>query len=165
MPTDRAWLAPPTGGEAVPAARFEGDPLAAAWLPDEPLAAAWMQYVKDTRVPDASPPPAPTRAVIDGGELRWEAEADPQSGLAAFRIERDGRPLVTVPEKGANPVGRPLFQNLQYSDTPSLPLVPMRYVDTTAQPGTAHEYRIRAVNTLGLESAPSAPATPVAAAR
>jgi len=165
MPTDRAWLAPPTGVEAVPAARFDGDPLAAAWLPDEPLAAAWMQYVKDTRVPDASPPPVPTRAVIDGAELRWDAEADPESGLAAFRIERDGRPLVTVPEKGANPFGRPLFQNLQYSDTPSLPLVPMRYVDTTAQPGTAHEYRIRAVNTLGLESAPSAPATPVTAAR
>jgi len=165
MPTDRAWLAPPTGGEAVPAARFEGDALAAAWLADEAVARAWMHYVRDTRVPDDSPPPAPTRAVVDGGELRWEAEADPESGLAAFRIERDGEPLATLPEKGANPFGRPLFQNLQYSDTPSLPLVPMRYVDATARPGVVHEYRIRSVNTLGLESAPSGPATPVAAGR
>ena len=35
MPTDKAWLAPPTGSEAVPAAKFTGEPLKAAWLPNE----------------------------------------------------------------------------------------------------------------------------------
>src|SRR5207248_7122921 len=32
MPADRAWLAPVLGGEALPAARYKGDPLKAAWL-------------------------------------------------------------------------------------------------------------------------------------
>ena len=50
MPTDKAWLAPSTGGEAVPAAKFTGEPLKAAWLPNEAIAKAWMEYVKDTKV-------------------------------------------------------------------------------------------------------------------
>ena len=159
MPAAAAWLAPPLGGEAKPAAGFTGDPLELGWLPDASIAAAWTSYVKDTAVPDTTPPPAPARATVEGNAVRWEAEADPQSGLAFFRIERDGKPLATVPEKPANPFGRPLFQNLLYSDTPSLPLAAMRYVDTTADPAARHEYRIRAVNTVGLESPPSPPAT------
>src|SRR5690348_7801320 len=41
MPTQDAWLAPITGGEAVPAAKFGGDALKAAWLPNESVARAW----------------------------------------------------------------------------------------------------------------------------
>ena len=66
-----------------------------------------------------------------------------------------------MPEKDANPFGRPLFQGLQYSDTPVQPLVPMRYADTNAAPGRTHVYRVIAVNTAGLQSAPSAPAAAV----
>src|SRR6266404_2065380 len=44
MPTDQAWFAPATGSEAVPAAKFAGDPLTAAWLPNEAIAKAWMHY-------------------------------------------------------------------------------------------------------------------------
>ena len=40
MPTDSAWLASPTGFEAIPAAKFDGDPLKAAWLPNEAVARA-----------------------------------------------------------------------------------------------------------------------------
>src|SRR5450759_2107537 len=42
MPTGRAWLATPGGFEAVPAAKFAGDPLKAAWLPNEAISRAWM---------------------------------------------------------------------------------------------------------------------------
>jgi poly(3-hydroxybutyrate) depolymerase len=164
-PAAAAWLAPPLGGEPVAAADFKGDARAAGWLPDAAVAAAWAAYVKDTAVPDTTPPPAPVRPVVKGAEIRWDAEADPESGLAAFRIERDGRPLATVPEKPTNPFGRPLFQNLLYSDTPALPLAVMRYVDATADPAARHEYRIRAVNTAGLESPPSPPATAAAEKR
>ncbi|MFM1748808.1 MAG: hypothetical protein RLZZ188_2474, partial [Verrucomicrobiota bacterium] len=51
-----------------------------------------------------------------------------------------------------NPFGRPLFQSLQYSDTPALPLAEMRFTDTTVQPGRKHRYRVIAVNTAGLKS-------------
>src|SRR5262249_686735 len=74
MPTDRAWLAPPTGSEAVPAEKFSGEPLKAAWLPNEALAKAWMEYVKDTKVSDTTPPPAPTAVRVQGNKVTWEAE-------------------------------------------------------------------------------------------
>jgi hypothetical protein len=152
MPTGDAWLAHPTGREAVPAAQFAGDRRKASWLPNESIAHSWMQYVKDTAVSDSTPPAPPTNVRVRGNELSWEAEADLESGLARFVIERDGQFLANVPEQGKNPFGRPVFQNLQYSDTPTQPLVPMRFVDTTAESGGKHTYRVIAVNTVGLKS-------------
>jgi pimeloyl-ACP methyl ester carboxylesterase len=152
MPPDGAWLAPVTGSEAVPGATFSGDPLEAAWLPHERFARAWMQYIKDTAVTDTTPPPAPTNLRVTGNELTWEAEADLESGLAGFIIERDGQILAYLPEQGKNPFGRPIFQNLQYSDTPTQPLVAMRFTDTKAEPGKVHVYCVIAVNTVGLKS-------------
>ncbi len=154
MPTDVAWLAPVTGTEAVPAASFTDDPLKAGWLPNGAVARKWMQYVKDTAVTDTTPPPAPTNLRVMGNELTWDADADLESGLARFIVERDGEFLANVPDKSKNPFGRPLFQNLQYSDTPTQPLVPMRYKDDEANPGKPHTYRVISVNTVGLKSVP-----------
>ena len=156
MPTDQVWLAPITGSEAQPMAKFSGEPLKAAWLPNEAIAKSWMQYVKDTLVSDSTLPSAPTNLQVKGNELNWEAEADLESGLASFIIERDGKFLANLPETGKNPFGRPIFQNLQYSDTPSQPLVPMKYIDTKAEAGKKHIYRVITVNTAGLKSKPSA---------
>ncbi|MFO0875888.1 MAG: hypothetical protein U0840_00675 [Gemmataceae bacterium] len=161
MPKESVWLALPRGTEAVPAASFTGDPLQASWLPGETVARSWMEYVKDTQVKDTTPPPAPVGVHLTGTTLTWEAEADLESGLAAFLVERDGEVIATVPERGKNPFGRPIFQNLQYSDTPTQPLVPMRFVDAKAAPGSKHTYRVIAVNTVGLKSKPS-PAARVA---
>jgi pimeloyl-ACP methyl ester carboxylesterase len=152
MPTESAWLAPITGVEAVPSAKYPGDPLKAAWLPSEAIAKAWMQYVKDTAVADTTPPPAPTKVRVNGNELSWEAEADLESGLAGFIIERDGKELARLPNQGKNPFGRPVFQNLQYSDTPTQPLVKMQYKDNTAEPGKKYSYRVSSLNTVGLKS-------------
>jgi pimeloyl-ACP methyl ester carboxylesterase len=160
MPTQSAWLAEPTGQTAVPAARLAGDALQAGWLPNAAIAQAWMEYVKDTAVDDETPPPAPTNVRVRGGEITWEADADLESGLASFVIERDGQRLAQVPEHGKNPFGRPIFQNLQYSDTPTQPLVPLRFVDATAEAGQEHVYRVIAVNTVGLKSPPAASSTP-----
>lgn len=155
MRTDQAWLASPTGFQAVPASKFEGDPLKAAWLPNEALAKGWMEYVKDTGVSDATPPPAPVNLKVEGNKLSWTAEADLQSGLARFIIVRDGRFLANVPEQDGNRFGRPIFQNLQYSDTPTQPLVPMAFTDAKAEPGRKHTYWVIAVNTVGLKSKPA----------
>ena len=157
MPAAEAWIAPLHTGETnvlapVPAAQFAGAKEKSVWLPNAAIAQAWTQYVKDSAVPDVTPPPAPTNLVVKGNELSWEAEADLESGLAHFIIERDGQFLAKVPEPGKNPFGRPIFQNLQYSDTPTQPLVPMRFTDTKAEPGKTHQYRVIAVNTVGLKS-------------
>jgi hypothetical protein len=158
MPIEDGYLAESTGSKAVPAANFAGDPLKAAWLPNASIAQAWMQYVKDTAVADTTSPPAPTNVRVTGNELSWEAEADLESGLASFVVERDGQFLANVPEKDKNPFGRSIFQNLQYSDTPTQPLVSLRFTDLTAKPGDKHTYRVIAVNTMGLKSKPSADA-------
>jgi hypothetical protein len=100
-------------------------------------------------------PPAPTNVRVIGNELTWDAEADLESGLAGFIIERDGEFLANVPDQGKNPFGRPLFQNLQYSDTPTQPLVPMRYIDKQAVASKKHIYRVIAVNTVRLKSPPA----------
>jgi len=156
IPTDGIWLARPTGDQAYPTAKFEGDPLKAAWLPNETVARTWMQYVKDSAVADTTPPPAPTALRVKGNKLTWEADADLESGLAHFIIERDGEFLANVPEQNTNPFGRPLFQNLQYSDTPTQPLVTMHFTDTKPVPSSEHVYRVITVNTVGLKSKPSA---------
>jgi len=159
MPTDKAWLANPTGFEAYPATKYDGDPLRAAWFPNANVARGWMQYVKDTAVVDTTPPPAPTNLQVTGNQLRWQVQADLESGLAHFIIERDGRFLANLPEKGKNPFGRPLFQNLLYSDTPTQPLASLQFTDTNAKPGTRYTYRVIAVNTVGLKSKPSSKST------
>jgi pimeloyl-ACP methyl ester carboxylesterase len=155
MPTEHSWLAPIAGFEAVAAESYDGDPLRAAWLPNEVVARAWTQYVKDTNLTDTTPPPAPTNVRMHSNLLRWDAEADVESGLAGFIIERDGEFLANVPEQGKNPFGRPIFQNLQYSDTPTQPLVPLHFIDENADPGKQHVYRVIAVNTVGLKSTPT----------
>ena len=157
MSTQVAWIAPLHLGEAdviapVLAAKFTGAIEKSVWLPNEAIAHAWTQYEKDTAVTDATPPPAPTNLRVDGNKLTWEADADLESGLASFIIERDGQLLANVPEQGKNPFGRPIFQNLQYSDTPTQPLVQMQFTDTKAEAGKTHRYRVIAVNTVGLKS-------------
>lgn len=157
IPTQTAWIAPLHLGEAeviapVLAANFTGAIEQSVWLPNEAIAQAWTQYEKDTAVTDTTPPPAPMNLRVDGNKLTWEADADVESGLASFIIERDGQFLANVPELGKNPFGRPIFQNLQYSDTPTQPLAQMQFADTKAEAGKTHRYRVIAVNTVGLKS-------------
>jgi len=152
MPTSGAHLAALLSTEAVPEAKFNSDAKTAVWLPNEDIAKAWMHYVKDTAIPDITAPPAPTELQVSGNVLTWAAEADLESGLAHFIIERDGQQIATVPEKPANPFGRPIFQGLQYSDTPNSPLVKMTFTDSLTEAGKKHKYRVITVNTVGLKS-------------
>jgi hypothetical protein len=154
------WLAPLLGDTAEPAASYAGNKAEAVWLPNERVAQAWGEYVKTGGTSDTTPPSAPRDVKVsvnaDGKtELTWRADADFESGLQAFVIERDGQPLAQVPEKPVGRFGRPLFQSMSYHDTPERPLPEMRYVDASATPGQRHNYRVIAVNSVGLKSEPS----------
>jgi pimeloyl-ACP methyl ester carboxylesterase len=154
---ENAWLAPLYLRESnlvapVPAVQFNTAKEKSVWFINERVAKAWTEYVNDTAVSDPSPPPPPTHIKVVGNELTWRAEADLESGIAHFIIERDGKFIARVPAESKNPFGRPIFQNLQYSDTPTQPLVAMTYVDTKAEPGKQHQYRVLSVNTVGLQS-------------
>ena len=85
-------------------------------------------------------------------KLTWTAQADLESGLAYFVIQRDGKFLAKVPESDEHTQGRPLFQSLYIGDTPRQPLPEMTFTDATAHDGCKHSYRVIAVNTVGLES-------------
>jgi len=160
-PTDTAWLAPLLGDTAQPATLFTGDSSTAVWLPNERIAKDWMAYVKDTAIPDSTPPPAPTNVrVTANGELSWNAGADLESGIAGFIIERDGQEIARLPEKPTATLGRQDFQKNSYHDTPSAPLAAMQFTDTAAKPGEKHTYRIVSLNTVGLKSPESPAAVP-----
>lgn len=154
MPGEDVWLAQPDGFEALQENEFEGDPKTAAWLPSGAFAKLWEQYVNDTKVTDSTPPPAPTTVRIEGNRITWQATADLESGLSHFILKRDGAFLARVPEEGKNRFGRPIFQGLQYSDTPAQPLVSMSYVDASVVEAEAgmHSYEVIAVNTAAVKS-------------
>ncbi len=156
----QAWLAEVLSDRAEPAASFRGKRETAVWLPNERVAKAWAEYVKTGAVSDTTPPPAPFHVTVapkagQGVEIRWEAEADFESGLRAFIIQRDGKDISQVPEKPVRKFGRPLFQAMSYHDTPATPLPEMRFLDRMVKAGARHVYRVIAVNGVGLKSEPA----------
>ncbi len=153
---DLAWYTMPGSGVAQSANGFAGDKAAAHWLPDEAFAKAWESYVKTGRPSDTTPPPAPTEVKVSaGGEITWKAEADFESGIAGFIIERDGKEIGRVPEKPVGKYGTPLLQGMTHGDTPVIAAPEMRFVDSTAASGENHQYRVSTINGTGLIS-PSA---------
>jgi pimeloyl-ACP methyl ester carboxylesterase len=161
------WLAPLLGNTAVPAADFKGDPREAVWLPSAAVAHAWMEYVKNGTVGDATPPPAPFDVKVAakpdrGNEITWQAEADFESGIGGFIILRDGRGLARLPTGAQDRLygaPRPLFQGISDHDTPEAPIPEMRFSDTSSRAGEKHAYTVITLNSAGVPSEPSAPAT------
>ena len=126
-----------------------------SWVPDEDFAKVWAGYNKTGRPTDTTPPPAPVDVRLSPmNELTWKADADLESGLAGFIIERDGKEIARLPEKPVGKVGTPLLQGLSGGDTPIIAQPSMRFIDTTAKAGEKHEYRVLSVNAVGLKSAP-----------
>lgn len=152
MPTDEAWLAPLLGERAMLESDFVGMPLEASWFRNERIARLWESYVRDTQVPDKTPPPSPTEIRLNGKQLQWTATADLESGVAAFVIRLKGEEIARVPSAGKNRFGRPLFQGLQYSDTPLMPLVELSWSDDRLSKASAADVEVLTVNTVGLVS-------------
>jgi hypothetical protein len=81
-------------------------------------------------------------------------------GLGGFIVLRDGHGIAKLPTASPDQVyGRPLFQGLSYHDTPFAPLPQMRHVDTSAKAGVKHVYTVIALNSAGVPSVASLPAT------
>ena len=93
------------------------------WLPNAALAAQWSEFVRTGIVTgDSTPPPAPTTVRIDNGRIGWQCRADPESGLAGFRILRNGEEIGSLPEKpGSDRFGLPLFQGKKLQRNPRQP--------------------------------------------
>ena len=151
MPKNDVYLAGFLDKKAVPEAEYKGDKSKASWFHSKVIAKDWEHFVRDTAIPDETAPPAPTNVKVAGNVISWDADADLESGIAHFIIERDGKFLAKV-EGPKNRFGRQLFQGLQYSDTPAFPLVEMKYEDKSQEAGKTHTYKVISVNTVGLKS-------------
>ena len=158
MDRSKSWLVSIDGKIMSSAKSIDGDPHQLAWLPNEDFARKWSEFVKTGAVGDNTPPPAPrlSAKVVDNGvRLEWAIDADFESGVKSFRIERDGRPLNDLPQKPIGRFGRPLLQTMSYHDTPEQPLPRLEFTDRPSPPAGRHVYRIYAANSVGLESAPA----------
>ena len=111
-----------------------------------------MHFVQTGLLQDSTPPPVPN-AVRRGadGVLHWQADADLESGLAGFIIERDGKEIARLPEQPSRSSGTPIWQGLTSGDTPVRREPGFHYRDPAGE-FPAHRYGIRAVNAAGLAS-------------
>ncbi len=96
--------------------------------------------VKNTQVTDTTLPPVPTSARQKGNKLIWPTPTS-KAAWRAFLIERDGKFLADVPEKAVSPFGGPVFQQLEYNDTPMQPLVPRLRSGRASWPGSGTDVR------------------------
>ena len=121
-------------------------------VPTAELAAAWTDYINGRPVADDTPPPPAANVQLEQRKLSFDIEADRESGLREVVVMSDGQTVATVPKKLRNPFGRPLFQGLQYSDTPANPL--RRTVAELPAQLDGKPLQVRTVNTVGLMSEP-----------
>lgn len=170
MDESRVWLGDPETKEIAPADSYGGERDRAVWLPDREIAAVWREFVRTGTVTDRTRPETPPydlrTARTPGGDISisWKAKADLESGIAEFRVYRDGRRIATVAGPRLRDGTRP-FDAFNYGDEPSAPRPVMRYLDHDAGRGVRRVYRISTVNRAGLESDRSEPVTvPPAAA-
>jgi len=155
----RSWFGNIKTGETGPAARYDGEPHETTWLPNERIALMWQEFVRTGWVMDKTPPPSPTNleaTVVEPNAvtLRWQAEADLDSGIKTFRIYRNGARITTNAGSGQD-----LFQKPNYHDTLDKPLHEMVCADSDVAVGTAYTYEVTAVNWCDLESIKSEPLT------
>jgi hypothetical protein len=153
----QSFLADLLSDRPEPSRSYRGKPEEAVWLPNSPVAKAWAEYVKSGGVGDSTRPPAPfnVKLIAKGNgavEITWDAEADFESGLKGFIVQRDGKDLAQVPPKAVGRFGRPLFQTMSYHDTPEKPLPVMGFLDRTAGANANQEYSVIAINSVGLRS-------------
>ena len=154
----QAWLGSDSG-DAFAADEYPDDKLEASWLPNEQFAGQWAAFLKVGSVPDSSPPSTPhsLRADNKSGRtvLTWRTDADFESGLGGFRIEKNGETIARLPTKPVSRFGRPVFQVMNYSDTPTQPLSAMRFVDDRQSESPHCTYRVFSINAAGVESPPA----------
>jgi pimeloyl-ACP methyl ester carboxylesterase len=137
----QGWLGNLVTHQIAPVAKFAGEPLAAAWLPNEETARKWQQYVTKGKIPPTHKPSVPTnlqaiRRDSNTVFLTWKYQPDLETGLPAFRIDRNKSAIATIPNQSHN-----------FGDAPDPPHPVLEFSDNNATLNAI--YSIVAVNDLG----------------
>ena len=157
---ENGWLGNLKTGKIQTIAKHKGDPSKHAWLPGRKMAEAWKELVTTGTIKDKTPPLKPHSVTAKIKQkliaIHWSAEADIESGIAQFRIYRNGKQIGTVgghENKRWNP--KSYFQAWNYSDQPIFdnhPLPEMKFVDNAPLSKENARYEVTTVNQAGLES-------------
>jgi pimeloyl-ACP methyl ester carboxylesterase len=128
---------------------FKGDKLSKSWLPDSLSAEKFKEFLMSGYVVDITPPQAPMNLSLDinNKKIKWEANADIQSGIKFFKIYKNDNFLANYPENLS-------FQTFDTNgDTPiptDQPL--MEFAVNDAFLSNLNTISISTVNNAGLES-------------
>jgi pimeloyl-ACP methyl ester carboxylesterase len=164
MDTTNAWFGDTATRAIASAATFTGNKSAACWFPNQRWAKMWQEYMATGTQKDSTPPPAPynltgtyaNRQIV----LKWDADADLETGIKTFIIYRNGSLLqkMTWPnapstlfttEKG--------FQRWDDGDQPNpTPAPNMTFTDANLSDTGTYIYQVSTVNWSDVEGPKSA---------
>ncbi len=147
---DQTWLGDTTTFEIFKETEYSGDKRRMARLPDHASAEAWREFASTNMVKDKTPPPAPAFVKVEkkGASLliTWQALADVESGIARFRVYRDGEQVGTVPSSG-------IFQNYDLNGDNAIPVpAPEMKLEAGGVPAQPVRIGVETVNRDGLVS-------------
>ncbi len=169
---EKSWLGDTLSFQVTKLVDYPGDPLSQVWLPDELFASKWQEYVRTGWVTDRTPPPkAPYDLSYEFQgkrtvRIRWDAEADLESGIKQFHLYRNGKQI----QKFIGINDQYVIKNFQfgnYGDEPGPEALyenvdawiptKMEFIEYRLHPDSTYTYRIKMINWSGLESELSEP--------
>jgi pimeloyl-ACP methyl ester carboxylesterase len=163
MDTSGAWLGDKTSFAIAPEASFSGNKLAACWFPNQDFAKKWAEYMVKGTLNDTSPGPAPYNLTGTYANqsitLKWDADADLESGIKTFIVYRNGALHTTMTFNGPTTyfTTEKGFQRWQDGDQPSPTVAPaMTYTEANLTNTDTYAYQVSIVNWSGVAGAKSA---------
>jgi hypothetical protein len=165
MDTSNAWLGDTATRAIASEATFTGNKLKACWFPNQAFAKMWVEYMATGTIKDSTPvPPAPhnlggtysNRQIV----LKWDADADLETGIMTFNIYRNGTLLQTMQWPNAPSTmftSLKGFQRWDDGDQPD-PVIPpnMTFTDATVNDTGTYSYQVSTVNWAGMTGPKSA---------
>jgi pimeloyl-ACP methyl ester carboxylesterase len=157
MDTANAYLGDTATHVIAPAASFTGNKQLAAWFPNRTMAIFWRDYCTTPKsaqgiIKDSTPSPAPynlTGAYANRSvALKWDADADLETGIKTFIVYRDGTLLKTLTYTTRHPwINATGYQGWDYGDNPvPTPAPAMTYTDASLSDTATYTYQVATVN-------------------
>jgi hypothetical protein len=154
MDTSNTWFGDTGTRTIASAATFTGNKAAACWFPNERLAKMWKEYMATGTQKDSTPPPAPYNltGTYNNGQLvlRWDADADLETGIKTFIIYRNGSVLQTMQWPNAPSTlftTAKGFQRWDDGDQPNpTPAPNMTFTDNNLSGTATYTYEVSTVN-------------------
>jgi hypothetical protein len=158
LDTSNAWLGDWKTLTIASAATFTGNKTAACWFPNEQWAKMWHEYMVTGTQKDSTPPPAPYNltGTYNNSQivLKWDADADLQTGIKTFIIYRNGSILQTMQWPNAPTTlftAEKGFQRWDDGDQPNpFPAPNMTFADANVSDTGTYAYEVSTVNWSGV---------------